>query len=298
MSLKIICSGHLIRHPLGGHTWHHLQYLLGFERMGHEVIFMEHFGWPNSCYDAARDEMGDDPAYGIAYMQRVFDRCGFSGRWCFLGADGRAYGMPREQLAQFCRECDVYFNLSNINWIDELALCRRRCLVDTDPVFTQIGGHGIGGPLENYHVRVTYAQNVHRRDCSMPTGGFRWLPTRQPVILDLWPFEEGDPNRPLSTLINWTAYGDHTHAGRDYGQKDREFSRFFNLPQTAGAQMEIAINGPAEIKDRFATGGWQLADPLEISRDPWTYQRYLTALEGRVLRRQAWLCMHAVRLVQ
>ena len=51
MGLKILCSGHLIRHPVGGHTWHHLQYLVGLETMGHEVTFFENYGWPNSCYN-------------------------------------------------------------------------------------------------------------------------------------------------------------------------------------------------------------------------------------------------------
>jgi len=48
--------------------------------------------------------------------------------------DGTAYGMCRDRLAQLCRECDVYFNLSNINWIPELEQCRCRVLVDTDGV--------------------------------------------------------------------------------------------------------------------------------------------------------------------
>jgi hypothetical protein len=30
---------------LEGLSWHHLQYLAGFDRLGHEVMFVEHFGW-------------------------------------------------------------------------------------------------------------------------------------------------------------------------------------------------------------------------------------------------------------
>jgi hypothetical protein len=44
MGLRLVCSGDLIRHPLGGHSWHHLQYLIGFRRPGHEVTFFENLG--------------------------------------------------------------------------------------------------------------------------------------------------------------------------------------------------------------------------------------------------------------
>jgi len=276
MGLKIVCAGHLFRHPLGGHTWHHLQYLLGFERMGHEVVVVEDFGWDNSCYDAGRDEMTNDPTYGIAYMKKVFKRAQFAGRWCYLAADGIAHGMSRQELAQACRECNVFFNLSNINWIPEFDLCRKRALVDTDPVFTQIGGHGAGGPFSNYQTLFTYGANVHKDHCGMPTAGKRWLPTRQPVVLEMWPVEAGHADAPFTTLINWTAYGDQQHQGRVYGQKDREFEKFFALPKETETAMEIAINGPDEIKNRFVNGGWKLSDPLAISRDPWTYQAYLS----------------------
>jgi hypothetical protein len=39
--------------------------------------------------------------------------------------------------------------------------------------------------------------------------------------------------------------------------------------------MEIAVSAPTTVRGRLAAGGWRLADPLRVSRDPWTYQRYL-----------------------
>jgi hypothetical protein len=275
MGLKIVCSGHLIRHPVGGHSWHHLQYLVGFRRLGHEVTFFEDYGWLNSCYDPARNDMTADPGYGISYLLRLLRPHGLEDHWCYLAEDGASYGMPRERLAQLCHECDVYFNLSGINWIPELEQCRRRVLVDTDPVFTQIGGHGLGGPFSRYHALFTYGENVHRPRCDMPTGGARWLPTRQPVVLEQWPADIGDPSAPFTTVVNWSAFGDRTHEGRVYGQKDREFEPFFSLPRLTGEAMEMTVGAPSAVRERLTDGGWQLADPLEITRDPWTYQRYV-----------------------
>ena len=280
MGLKIVCSGYLVRCPLGGLSWHHLQYLVGFKRLGHEVTFFEHYGCPDSCYDAARNIMTSDASYGIAYLQELLRPYGLDDRWCYLAEDGTTYGMPRKQLAKICRECDVYFNLSNLNWIPELEHCQRRVLVDTDPVLTQIGAIGMGGPFSRYHALFTYGANVHQPGCEMPTGGVHWLPTKQPVVLDLWPTAVPDRSAPFRTVINWKPHRDVKHEGRVYGQKDREFEPFFSLPRDTGQPMELAVNAPAAVRERLLTGGWRLADPLAITRDPWTYQRYIQAARG------------------
>jgi hypothetical protein len=273
--VKILCSGYLVRYPLGGFSWHHLQYLIGFSRMGHEVSYFEDHGWSESCFDPGRNIMTADPSYGVAYLETLFRRHGLADRWCYLAEDGTVHGLPRPALAELCATCDVYFNLSNINWIPELERCRRRVLVDTDPVFTQIGGHGSGGPWSRYDACFTYGENVHRPGCDMPTAGARWLPTRQPVVLDLWDVVPPDAAAPFTTLMNWSAYGEHQYAGRVYGQKDREFEPYFSLPHDTGEPMEIAVEAPDAVRDRLLVGGWTIGDPLVISRDPATYQAYV-----------------------
>lgn len=277
MPLKILCSVYLVRHPVGGHTWHHLQYLIGLRRLGHEVVCFEEFGWADSCFDPTRDEMSADPSFGIAYMREILEAAGLADRWCFLAEDGQAHGMPRQALADFCAECDLYLNLSNMNRIPELDSCRRRALVDTDPVFTQIGGHGMGPSFDWYDALFTYGENVHSAGCQMPTAGARWLPTRQPVVLDLWPVRPGDDAGPFSSIFNWSAYGDRTYGGRVYGQKDREFEPFFSLPRQTNQPMALAVNAPSEVRRRLLDGGWRLDDPLRVARTPLTYQQFLSS---------------------
>ncbi len=278
MAMRVVCSGHLIRHPLGGHTWHHLQYLIGLQRLGCHVTFFEHYGWPNSCYDLRADVMTSDPSYGIEYLTGVLARLEVELDWCYLGEDDRTWGLTRDELAQRLSDCDVYFNLSNVNWIPEVMQCRRRVLVDTDPVFTQIGTHGCGGPFSDYHVLFTYGENIHRDGCTMPDGGAAWLPTRQPMLLDLWPITAGDAAAPFSTITNWSPLKETTYQGRVYGQKDREFEPYFSLPAATGEPMELAVAGaPVAVRERLDAGGWQVLNPMEITRDPWSYQRYLQA---------------------
>jgi hypothetical protein len=298
MPLHLVCSVHLIRHPVGGHTWHHLQYLVGLKRLGHRVTFFEDWGWPDSCYDPGRNVMTSDPTCGIDYMRPFFRQHGLDDDWCYLAQDGIAHGLPREQLASRLRGCDAYFNLSGVNYIPEVDAARRKVLVDTDPVFTQVGGHGMHGPggFAGYDVRFTYGENVGKPGCTMPAAGVTWLPTRQPVVLDLWPVTPGDPTAPITTVINWSAYGDKTHEGKVYGQKDREFEPFFTLPNDVKARAEIAVNGPQGIQERLTSGGWRTLDPREVTRDPFTYQRFIAgskaefcvAKHGYVATRSGW----------
>lgn len=275
MALRILCSGHLVRYPLGGHSWHHLQYLVGFKRLGHQVTFFEDYGWADSCFDPVRNVMTADPSYGIRYLKTLLEPHGLQDRWCYLAEDGAVHGLPRSKLAEACRDADVYFNLSNINWIPELEECRRRILIDTDPVFTQIGAHGMGGPFSRYDALFTYGGNVHQAGCSMPTGGARWLPTRQPLLLDLWPANRGCRSAPFTTVMNWSPLGDCEYEGGLYGQKDREFEPFVSLPRDIGETMEVAVKVPPDMQRRLIEGGWRLADPLRTTAEPARYQSYL-----------------------
>ena len=275
MRLKIICSGYIVRYPLGGMTLHHLQYLAGLECLGHEVILLEDYGWADSCYDPVADAMTSDPSRGIQYLRRVWERFGLHARWCYLAQDGMAYGMTRESLGQICRDCDLYLNLSNVNWIPELEDCRRRILIDTDPGLNQTGSFGLGGPFSRYDALFTYGVNVHRPGCEMPTGGVHWRTTCQPVVLDFWPVAAPNRTAPFSTIMSWKSYEDVHYESHTYGQKDRQFGPYFSLPGDLGEDMELAVRPPEEAACRLVNGGWKLTDPRRVSQYPWTYQDYI-----------------------
>lgn len=283
--MNVLCAGFLLRFPVGGFSWHHLQYLVGLRDLGHHVRYVEEYGWSQSCYDPSRQLRSADARYGIAYLHELLRPHGLDDRWCYLAEDGTAHGMRREDLAQACRECDLFVNIGALNRIPETELCRRRVLVDTDPVFTQIG-HAMDEAFSRYHVLFTYGENVHQPGCDMPTAGARWLPTRQPVVLDLWAVTPPAPAAPLTTVTSWEPLGDVHHDGRVYGGKGREFEPFISLPREIGETMEMAVtvsqrySQPELVRRRLAEGGWRLRAPLEVARTPRAYQEYLRASRG------------------
>jgi hypothetical protein len=101
------------------------------------------------------------------------------------------------------------------------------------------------------------------------------MPTRQPVGLDLWPVRPANSTSPFTTVMNWSAYGEHEYQGRSYGQKDREFATYLSIPERVGLPMELAVNAPAETRSGLVDRGWRLADPRAATKTPWTYQEYV-----------------------
>ena len=72
--IRVVVLGYIVRGPLGGLAWHHLQYVAGLARLGHDVWFIEDSDDYPACYDPSIDGIGTDPAYGLDFAKRAFER--------------------------------------------------------------------------------------------------------------------------------------------------------------------------------------------------------------------------------
>ena len=111
----------------------------------------------------------------------------------------------------------------------------------------------------------TYGENVHRPGCTMPTGGARWLPTRQPVVADLWPEAAGDPSAPLTSVMNWSSVGDREYEGREAPR----IRPVLHIPAR-----HRRVHGAGSQRTR---GRARAPAQRRVTRTPWTYQDYLRA---------------------
>ena len=71
--LTVLVLGYLVRGPLGGMAWHHLQYVLGLAALGHDVYFLEDSGDSERCCYDPRRGMGSDPSYGLEFAKSTFE---------------------------------------------------------------------------------------------------------------------------------------------------------------------------------------------------------------------------------
>ena len=75
-SLRVVVLGYLVRGPIGGMAWHHLHYVLGLARLGHDVLFLEDSDDYPSCYDPSVHAMGIDATYGLRFARSAFESVG------------------------------------------------------------------------------------------------------------------------------------------------------------------------------------------------------------------------------
>ncbi|MDP8930964.1 MAG: hypothetical protein M3O70_20920 [Actinomycetota bacterium] len=276
--LRVAVLGYIVRGPLGGLAWHHLQYVLGLSRLGHDVYFVEDSGAYPACYDPSRDTTDTDPTYGLRFADRLFGDLGLGDRWAYHDAHtGRWFGPCVDRIPTVCRTADLVLNLSAVNPLTSgLIAVPARALVDTDPVFTQI--RHLTDPearrlAEQHTTLFSFGENT----AALPDDGFRWRPTRQPVVLDAWRVTPGPVAGRFTSVLQWDSYPPVHHDGMRYGMKADSFAPYLDLPEQAEAVLEVAVGSPTAPRELLGRNGWLLRDPLEVTRDPWTYQRYLRA---------------------
>jgi hypothetical protein len=286
-------------------AWHHLQYVAGMARLGHEVWFLEDSGDdPWACYDPSRGTTDADPSCGLEFARKSFELVGLPDCWAYFDAfESKWHGPRRNDIEEICARADLVINLSGSNVLrPQLAGIPRRVYLDTDPVFTQIRNlvdERRKRLTAGHNLFFTFGENINQPGHGIPDDGFPWQPTRQPVVLDFWPQEPGRPDGPFTTVMQWDNSIQNVprrFAGRRYGRKAESFEAYVDLPGRCEATFEIALGGTNEIRERLESLGWVLRDPLEVTRDPSTYREFLSASqaefsvakEGYVIAQSGW----------
>src|SRR6266513_1175753 len=135
---KIIVSGIAFWYPLGGVAWQFIHYLLGLQRLGYDVYYVEDSA--RNVYDPIANDFTSDAAANVLAVSRYLEAVGFGGRWCFRGHNPtRIYGMSESQLDQLYRDADIFLNVTGAQEMREEHLkIPRRIYIETDPVVSQI----------------------------------------------------------------------------------------------------------------------------------------------------------------
>jgi len=272
--------GYVVRGPLAGPTWHHLQYVLGLRDLGHDVWYLEDSDDFPMCYDPERQEVGTDARYGLAYATRVFERLGLGDRWAYHDAHSRRWEGPLgAKMLDIAKGADVLLNVSGVNplrpWLEGVFA---RAMIDTDPVFTQIDfiedASKRARALGHQHF-FTFGECIGKPSCSMPDDGLPWQPTRQPVALHAWPVAPPRPEGLYTTVMLWDSYDPREYRGRHYGMKALSMEAVFDFPHRLGRRFELTLGGLTSPTQRLLDAGWLLRDPIATTRDPWVYQEYM-----------------------
>jgi hypothetical protein len=279
----VVVAGALAQRPSrGGHAWVFLQYLLGFRRLGFDVLFLDRLE-PDTCVDAEGRPVGVDASAGLAYLRSVMAGAGLDDAWSLLFDGGRqTRGRSRDDVLAHVRRSTLLLDVMGYLGDPELLdAAPRTAFLDIDPGFGQMWqAQGLAEMFGSHDAYVTVGANVGRPGCAVPSLGLSWVPVRPPVVLSQWPERPLPPGRPRVTSVgSWRGpFGPVEHEGRTYGLRVHELRALFDLPRRVDADVELALDiSAAEEPDleRFDTGGWELVDPLTVAGTPEEYAAYV-----------------------
>jgi len=285
--MRIVVLGYIVRGPIGGLAWHHLQYVLGLAQLGHDVRFFEDSDDYPSCYDPSRHVVDTDPTYGLRFAGDTFGRAGLENKWAYHDAHTSQWMGPAANRAEeFSRSADVVLNISGMNPIrDWAADIPVRVFIDTDPVFVQVRNitdDRARKRAATHNSFFTFAENVGNGSARIPSDGFDWKPTRQPVVLDAWNVEPPPASAPYTTVMQWQSYPPLEYDGKWYGMKAASFERYADLPSMTNVRLEIALGGSDAPREALQSKGWRIENPLEVADTSEDFQKYLRASRGEV----------------
>ncbi len=280
--LNIVVSGGVAGTPgQAGIAWVMLQYLLGFQRLGHGVFFIDPIA------PAALTPRGTslEDSTNAAFFHRLTAQFGLSQASSLLATDGShaTVGESYEALKEIVGQADILLDISGKLRDDELLSAASRAVyLDIDPAFTQLWQHaqGIDMGFGGHSDFVTVGLNIGQPGCAVPTLGLPWLTTLQPVVLERWPAAPPRKGGPLTTIANWRGYGSIEYEGIFYGQKVHALRELITLPTLTPEVFELALVIDAgEVKDLAALAAhrWQIVDPSAVAGTPNDYQAFIHA---------------------
>jgi hypothetical protein len=288
---RIVVMGFMGSCPIAGVIWQHIHYIVGLNRLGHDVYYIEDSA--RLPYNPETFEVNEDYGYAAKILARLAGEFGFRQRWSFCARflpHTPTAGFGLQKIRQLYREADAILNVCGTQeFNDDLRRSDRLLYIESDPGLEQIKvdqrKKSTIEYLRQHHALFTFGENIGTKKFPVPLHGLRWLPTRQPIVTDLWKTSRRPAKGAvLTTIANWSTSGlkDIEWRGEKYlWSKSREFLRFVNAPAKAAEPFEMATDiRDAKIREKFQRRNWRFCSPHDLSVDYWRYRDYVRRSKG------------------
>jgi hypothetical protein len=287
---KVVVLGTMSKMPVAGIVFITVQYLLGLKRLGFDAYYVEAHARTPSMFITADHHNGSLPA--AAFIRDVMRRFDLGeDHWAFhaLHDDAACYGLSEGVLNQLYRDAAVIFNLHGATVPrPEHYETGRLVYIGTDPVEHEVEVHqGVQDTIDYlapHCAFFTWGENYGNPDCGVPAcDPFEFVPTRQPIVLDLWECFRRGPADTFTTVGNWRqSWRPVTLNGEVYcWSKHLEFLKFIDLPLRTGARFELALSSFDDDDRRMlAANGWTVRNSLQLSTDVDAYRDFIGQSKG------------------
>jgi GT2 family glycosyltransferase/glycosyltransferase involved in cell wall biosynthesis/SAM-dependent methyltransferase len=285
----VVVLGMMTKIPVAGVVWQTLHYLVGLERLGFETYYVEAHGRTPSMLMSSVDQ--DPGALAEDFLDRTLRPWGMGERWSFQtpGDPSATRGVDHRTMVRAFDRAEVVLNLHGGTVpLPEHVATGRLVYVETDPVQPQIELHnGLTETvdfLDQHCAYFTFGENYQHPACGLPVSDrYRFRPTRQPVLVDLWADDARSPGGRFTTVANWSQpWRSVEYAGGSLGwSKDAEFRRIIDLPSRTSASLELALANCQEAdRTDLEAHAWTVVSALDVSADPARYREYIQGSRG------------------
>ena len=285
---RIVVLGMVSKMPVPGVVWQTLHYLVGLDRLGYDVWYVEAHARTPSMFVGDSTDAGSRAA--ATFIDRLLAPYGLAGKWAFhaLHHDGACYGMRPSELERLYASADLILNLhGGTRPRDEHVATGRLAYVGTDPVQLEVELWQKKAEseafLDAHAISFTFGESYGRADSLVPvTDRAELIPTRQPVVLDFWSDRPADRGV-YTTVANWRQpFRVLRYLGEEYHwSKDREFEKVLDLPGRTSARFELALSSfEAADRVRLEAHGWRVGEAVDLVDDPGEYRDYLLTSRG------------------
>ena len=285
---KIVVLGFLSHFPVAGVAWQTVHYLVGLQRLGFDVYYVEAHGCTPG--KLMRSETDDGPARAAAYIAGILERFGLAAHWAYHDIyASRYFGLSATQLKDLYSSAALILNLHGSHLpTPELAAGGRLVYLETDPVDVQIDVYHQKRETIDYlsphGAFFTFGENLGHPDCRVPKPEpFRFLTTRQPVVMDFWETYGTAAADTFTTIGNWRQpWRELSFQGEVYyWSKHLEFQKFIDLPSRVRQPLELALSSYDPEDQRWLESkGWKVRHAVDVSHDLDAYRHYIAGSRG------------------
>src|SRR5438270_2119482 len=102
---RIVVMGFMGSMPIAGVIWQHIHYIVGLQRLGHDVYYIEDSA--RLPYNPRRGEFSYNFSYAAKLFAKLAAEFGFKDRWSFCARylpQNPSAGLPLRRLRELYRE--------------------------------------------------------------------------------------------------------------------------------------------------------------------------------------------------
>src|ERR1043166_7613893 len=189
---RIVVMGFMGSMPIAGVIWQHIHYIVGLQRLGHDVYYIEDSA--RIPYNAQTFDTSNDYSYAAQILAQLANEFGFENRGAFCARslpEKPTAGLRLTKIQQLYLEADAILNICGTQEFNEdLRKSDSILYIESDPGVEQIKvDKRIRSTIDylgKHRALFTFGENIGTDRFPVPLHGLKWLPTRPPVVRHLW----------------------------------------------------------------------------------------------------------------